>query len=67
MQFSSAAEFFHMAGHGPYVWAAYAMFFVVIFCLIALPLRAHGQALSTIAQKMRLQDRAETMNTETKL
>ena len=33
-QFASLAEFWHMAGHGPYVWAAYALTFIGLSGLI---------------------------------
>ncbi|HBC69509.1 MAG TPA: heme exporter protein CcmD [Sutterella sp.] len=34
MDFSSIAEFFHMNGHGFYVWSAYGMLVFLVLCEI---------------------------------
>ncbi len=34
MHFGSLGELWHMAGHGPFVWSAYAIVFVVTVALI---------------------------------
>ncbi len=39
MYFESMAELWAMAGHGPFVWSAYAITFVVILALIIMPLQ----------------------------
>lgn len=36
-QFDSFAEFIAMNGHGPYVWAAYAITFVALIYLLVSP------------------------------
>lgn len=37
-QFESLADFFAMNGHGPYVWASYAITFVALLYLVLHPL-----------------------------
>lgn len=36
--FDSAAAFWHMDGHGPYVWACYVVTVVVLIALAAAPM-----------------------------
>ena len=55
-QFSSFAEFIDMAGHGPFVWAAYAVTLVTLVALIVLPSRG---ARAFIAQEKKRLDVAE--------
>lgn len=38
MQFDSLQAFFEMAGHGPFVWAAYALTFVILLSLCTAPI-----------------------------
>jgi heme exporter protein D len=40
MHFESVQALIDMEGHGSYVWAAYAIAFVVILSLVIQPLRA---------------------------
>lgn len=40
-QFESMAEFMLMNGHGPYVWASYAITFMVLIYLLLSPLLQH--------------------------
>ena len=47
-QFESLSDFAHMAGHGPYVWAAYAVSLAVMAWLVLRPLalaRQHKRAI----------------------
>jgi heme exporter protein D len=37
-QFESLADFIAMSGHGPYVWASYAITFVALIFLLVNPL-----------------------------
>lgn len=39
MQFETFADVWHMAGHGPFVWASYGLTLAVVIFLIWLPLR----------------------------
>lgn len=48
-QFESIADFITMSGHGPYVWACYAISLFVITYLLLSPLRQQA------AQKRQLQ------------
>jgi len=52
MQFETLAELWHMAGHGPYVWASYAITVTVVLILIWLPL---SQRKKFINEQKRLQ------------
>jgi len=44
-QFASLAEFWAMKGHGPYVWACYALALSTLVYLIDAPRRKHHQYL----------------------
>jgi heme exporter protein D len=37
-QFDSLDAFFHMNGHGVYVWACYAIVYTILICLTLSPL-----------------------------
>jgi heme exporter protein D len=52
MYFSSFAEAWHMAGHGPYVWVSYAATLIVVLALVWWPL---AQRRRFIEQQRRLQ------------
>lgn len=54
-QFESLADFLHMAGHGPYVWAAYGIGFVVLGWLALRPVLERRQVLRQIAREQRRQ------------
>ena len=56
-QFESIADFIAMNGHGPYVWAAYAITFAVLIYLLISPLL---QKKSFIKQQQKLQKLAQT-------
>jgi len=45
MSFSTAAEFFHMGGHGLYVWTAYGIGFAVLLIHAAQPFFAKKRFL----------------------
>jgi heme exporter protein D len=47
------AEFFHMGGYGTYVWAAYAVFIVVLFADALTPLWQRRSTLRGIAARLR--------------
>ena len=42
--FESAAAFWHMDGHGPYVWASYAVT-IIVFLTLAIAPRLRKQRL----------------------
>ena len=56
-QFESIADFIAMNGHGPFVWAAYAITFVVLIFLLISPLM---QKKAFIKQQLKLQKLAQT-------
>jgi heme exporter protein D len=51
-QFESFADFMTMSGHGPYVWAAYAITFAGLIFLLVNPL-LQKKALLKQQQKLR--------------
>ena len=56
-QFESIADFIAMNGHGPYVWAAYAITFTVLIYLLVSPLL---QKKAFIRQQQKIQKLAQT-------
>lgn len=50
MYFESWQAVWAMEGHGAYVWAAYAIWFVTLAALIGLPLRRQRRFLAQQAQ-----------------
>jgi heme exporter protein D len=46
--FESFAAFWHMAGHGSFVWSAYGMSFVVLGLLVLQPLVRYRRELGRI-------------------
>lgn len=51
MYFDSLTELWTMAGHGPFVWAAFAISFIVLAGLIILPVKHYRQQLLHIRQQ----------------
>ncbi len=47
------AELLHMGGYGAYVWAAYAVFTVVLLADALAPLRQRRSTLREIAARLR--------------
>jgi heme exporter protein D len=47
------AEFFHMGGYGAYVWAAYAVFAIVLVADALTPLWQRRHTLRDIAARLR--------------
>lgn len=50
---SAFFEWFAMGGHGPYVWAAYAITIVVLVLNVAEPLIAKRQLIKSLARRQR--------------
>lgn len=55
-QFESFADFMAMSGHGPYVWAAYAITFISLMFLLFSPLL---QKKAFIKQQKKMQKLAQ--------
>lgn len=53
-QFASLAEFLSMSGHGPYVWAAYAVTLIVLLALAVAPLRRLRQLQRELDRQQRI-------------
>jgi len=50
-QFESLADFANMAGHGPYVWASYAVTVIALLALVMVPTIKQRQLLSRIERQ----------------
>ncbi|GLS27475.1 heme exporter protein CcmD [Marinibactrum halimedae] len=55
-QFESFADFFSMAGHGPYVWACYLVTALGIAYLLFSPLMAKKQLLKQQKQTLKREE-----------
>lgn len=55
MKFDSIAELVSMAGHGPYVWSAYGIAFVVIVANVLLPMLALRRNLADLRRRASLE------------
>lgn len=51
MVFDNLSELWTMAGHGPYVWSAYAISFIVLVGLVIIPAKRYRQQLAQISQQ----------------
>ena len=58
-QFESMADFIAMSGHGPYVWASYAITFAVLIFLLISPLL---QKKAFVKQQIKQQKLAQANN-----
>lgn len=53
-QFESLAAFWQMAGHGPYVWACYAIVLVCLVWVFYAPIRRRKQLFAQIERQQRI-------------
>jgi len=53
MYFDSLAQLWHMDGHGPYVWGAYAIVLFVLIGLVRAPLARRRRALERVRGRLR--------------
>ncbi|MCG8613130.1 MAG: heme exporter protein CcmD [Pseudomonadales bacterium] len=53
MEFASLSEFLEMGGHGPYVWASYAVTIVIMIANIVSPILKRKAIIKKQAQKLR--------------
>lgn len=54
MYFESFSELWSMAGHGPYVWTAYAIVLAVIVLLVRAPLVRRRRLLERVRRRAAL-------------
>ncbi|MBL4782838.1 MAG: heme exporter protein CcmD [Porticoccaceae bacterium] len=54
-QFESFDAFVAMAGHGPYVWAAYGVSLAIMAWLAVSPLRRQRDLLTELRQQLQAQ------------
>jgi len=64
MEFDSLKEIIEMAGHGGYVWSAYAIFFVTVIILIVVPMLRHKAILKRVANQESLSHKRTKENLE---
>jgi heme exporter protein D len=55
MYFQSVSDALQMAGHGPYVWAAYSLTTLVVAALLLTPLRRGRELRRQITAEMKRQ------------
>ena len=58
-QFENLSEFWLMAGHGPYVWACYAVTALVLIYLAVTPVRRRKKFLLQLARQQRIAEREQ--------
>lgn len=56
-QFESAADFISMSGHGPYVWACYAITAACLAYLVVSPLLKRRSLMAEIKRQSRIAER----------
>lgn len=56
-QFDSVADFISMSGHGPYVWACYAITAVCLIYLAVAPLLRRRTILAEVRRQTKLAQR----------
>lgn len=64
-RFSSLADFWHMSGHGPYVWACVAIALLILGFLLWHPLMLRRAALKKIARGLALEHSSTAPNPST--
>ena len=64
MYFDSLQALLQMDGHGPYVWAAYAITLVVLLSMLLAPRRRARQQLRQLAGELKRQQGAPTAKEE---
>jgi heme exporter protein D len=52
-QFESVSAFFTMAGHGPFVWAAYGISIGLMLSLIVVPLQRKKKLMAQLTRDLR--------------
>lgn len=58
-QFNSLIDFLNMAGHGPYVWASYAITTIALVTLVVYPLMQKKQIIAQIRRQQRISNPPE--------
>lgn len=58
MAFESFAAFIDMEGHGPYVWACYAVFAVLLIGLMVRSFRHHRAVMAACKRRYQQQESA---------
>lgn len=66
-QFESLAGFWQMAGHGPYVWACYALTFVCLTMLLLAPLRRRRVLFEQLNRLQRIAEHEQQLKSQTKI
>lgn len=64
MYFNNFHELWSMAGHGPFVWAAYGITFITLALLLWVPLRGRQQQVRNLRAFYRRQERGGELPAE---
>lgn len=64
-QFESMSDFWHMAGHGPYVWVCYLLTWLVIGWLVMSPQVKKRRFMASLARQQRLAERDNLQSSST--
>lgn len=65
MQFDSLSALVSMGGHGPYVWASYAIFVLVVVLNLYFAWRSRRQTLDQLLRQMRRESQATRPGAQT--
>ncbi|WP_237068320.1 heme exporter protein CcmD [Microbulbifer guangxiensis] len=63
-QFESLAAFLHMDGHGPFVWAAYAVTFVALAALAFQPRLQRRRLKRELERQQRIEARRRSVEAQ---
>lgn len=53
MYFADFSQLWHMDGHGPFVWSAYAIVLLVLIGLVRAPLARRRRVLERVRNRLR--------------
>lgn len=63
-QFENLADFWQMAGHGPYVWACYSLTFVCLALLFLAPLRRRRALFEQLSRQQRIAEHEQQLKSK---
>jgi len=63
-QFESLIDFWQMAGHGPYVWACYALTFTSLGLLLWAPLRRRRALFEQLRRQQRITEHEQQLKSQ---
>jgi heme exporter protein D len=63
-QFESLSDFLTMSGHGPFVWASYAVTLLAIIYLLVAPIIGSRQKLAQLRKRQRIAQASESSSSD---